>query len=127
VLIQQVASQRVNAETPSRVDVLRTREPWQERLSSLLDHGSKLVGREAAQRRRSEVSLRSEFEERCRQRRVIGRLGDADEVVDSASAESTKLVATWVRDEKLATLMPNEPKITSGEVVARGREGALVA
>jgi hypothetical protein len=40
---------------------------------------------------------------------------------------STKLVATWIRDEKLATLMPNEPKITSGEVVARGREGALVA
>jgi hypothetical protein len=41
--------------------------------------------------------------------------------------ESTKLVARWIRDENLATLMPNEPKITSGKVVARGRERALVA
>ena len=41
--------------------------------------------------------------------------------------ESTKLVARWIRDEKLATLMPNEPKITSGKVVARSSERALVA
>ena len=41
--------------------------------------------------------------------------------------ESTKLVATWIRDEKLDALMPNEPKIASGKVVARGRERALVA
>ena len=41
--------------------------------------------------------------------------------------ESTKLVARWIRDEKLATLMPNEPKITSGKVVARSREHALIA
>ena len=41
--------------------------------------------------------------------------------------ESTKLVAKWIRDEKLATLMPNEPKITSGKVVARSIEHALVA
>ena len=41
--------------------------------------------------------------------------------------ESTKLVAKWIRDEKLATLMPNEPKITSGKVVARSREHALIA
>ena len=40
---------------------------------------------------------------------------------------STKLVASWIRDEKLATLMPNEPKITSGNVVARSREHAPVA
>jgi hypothetical protein len=32
--------------------------------------------------------------------------------------ESTKLVTNWIRDEKLETLIPNEPKITSGEVVA---------
>ena len=31
--------------------------------------------------------------------------------------ESTKIVATWIRDEKLETLIPNEPKITSGRVV----------
>ena len=32
--------------------------------------------------------------------------------------ESTKFVATWIRDEKLDTIIPNEPKITSGSVVA---------
>ena len=32
--------------------------------------------------------------------------------------ESTKFVATWIRDEKLDTMIPNEPKITSGSVVA---------
>jgi hypothetical protein len=32
--------------------------------------------------------------------------------------ESTKVVATWIRDEKLETLIPNEPKITSGRLVA---------
>jgi hypothetical protein len=32
--------------------------------------------------------------------------------------ESTKVVATWIRDEQLETMIPNEPKITSGQVVA---------
>jgi hypothetical protein len=32
--------------------------------------------------------------------------------------ESSKLVATWIRDEKLDTIVPNEPKITTGRVVA---------
>ncbi len=32
--------------------------------------------------------------------------------------ESTKIVATWIRDEKLDTIIPNEPKITSGKLVA---------
>ena len=32
--------------------------------------------------------------------------------------ESTKLVAGWIRDEKLETMIPNEPTITSGMVVA---------
>jgi hypothetical protein len=32
--------------------------------------------------------------------------------------ESSGVVATWIRDEKLETLIPNEPKITSGQVVA---------
>ena len=41
--------------------------------------------------------------------------------------ESTKLVARWIRDEKLETMMPNEPKIASGKVVARILEHALVA
>ena len=32
--------------------------------------------------------------------------------------ESTKFVATWIRDEKLDAMIPNEPKITSGRLVA---------
>ena len=31
--------------------------------------------------------------------------------------ESTKLAASWIRDEKLETAFPNPPKITSGKVV----------
>lgn len=41
--------------------------------------------------------------------------------------ESTKFVTRWIRDEKLDTLMPNEPKITSGKVVARSSEHAPIA
>ena len=41
--------------------------------------------------------------------------------------ESTKLVTRWIRDENLGGLMPNEPKIISGNVVARMLEHALVA
>ena len=33
--------------------------------------------------------------------------------------ESSKFVASWIRDEKLDAIIPNEPKITSGNVVAR--------
>ena len=33
-------------------------------------------------------------------------------------AESTRVAAAWVRDEKLETVLPNAPKITSGEVIA---------
>lgn len=32
--------------------------------------------------------------------------------------ESSNVVAAWIRDEKLETLIPNAPKITSGEVIA---------
>jgi hypothetical protein len=32
--------------------------------------------------------------------------------------ESTRISASWVRDEKLETALPNPPKITSGKVVA---------
>jgi hypothetical protein len=32
--------------------------------------------------------------------------------------ESTRVAAAWVRDEKLETVLPNAPKITSGEVIA---------
>ena len=40
--------------------------------------------------------------------------------------ESSKVVATWIRDEKLETLIPNAPKITSGQVVAHSN-GVTVA
>ena len=33
--------------------------------------------------------------------------------------ESSNVAATWIRDEKLETMIPNAPKITSGEVVAQ--------
>ena len=42
------------------------------------------------------------------------------------SKESTKIVASWIRDEKLDTMIPNEPKITSGKVVAQS-DRVLVA
>ena len=40
--------------------------------------------------------------------------------------ESSNVVATWIRDEKLETLIPNAPKMTSGKVVAHGN-GVAVA
>jgi hypothetical protein len=40
--------------------------------------------------------------------------------------ESTNVVATWIRDEKLQTMLPNEPKITSGQVIAHSN-GVAVA
>ena len=38
--------------------------------------------------------------------------------------ESSRLTAAWVRDQKLETVLPNPPKITSGEIVLH--ETALV-
>jgi hypothetical protein len=40
--------------------------------------------------------------------------------------ESTKLVTTWIREENLETILPNEPKITSGKIVAHS-DRVLVA
>ncbi len=40
---------------------------------------------------------------------------------------SMKLVSKWIRDEKLDTVIPNEPKIASGKVVAHVSERVLVA
>ena len=54
---------------------------------------------------------------------VISSLGifETSEQVD----ESTKLAATWVRDEKLETTFPNPPKITTGKVLSH-RNGVAV-
>ena len=43
------------------------------------------------------------------------------------SKESTKLVASWIRDEKLDTMIPNEPKLTSGKVVAHSNRVLVAA
>ena len=40
--------------------------------------------------------------------------------------ESSNVVASWIRDEKLETMIPNEPKITSGRVIAHSN-GVTVA
>ena len=39
--------------------------------------------------------------------------------------ESTKLVTRWIREEKFDSAMPNEPKITSGKVIAQSKELAV--
>lgn len=41
--------------------------------------------------------------------------------------ESTRVAATWIRDEKLEAALPNTPKITAGEVVAHKTNGAFKA
>jgi hypothetical protein len=50
-------------------------------------------------------------------------------VFDTAAQcdESTRLASNWVREHKLEKTLPNEPKITNGEIVAhKGREFAAV-
>jgi hypothetical protein len=47
---------------------------------------------------------------------------------NSAQAdESTRVVAEWLREEKLETLVPNAPKITGGEVIVHEINGGLRA
>jgi hypothetical protein len=41
--------------------------------------------------------------------------------------ESTRVAASWVRDEKLETILPNPPKVTAGEVIAHKTNGAFRA
>jgi hypothetical protein len=38
--------------------------------------------------------------------------------------ESTRVVAEWLREEKLESLVPNPPKITGGEVIVKKMNGA---
>jgi hypothetical protein len=38
---------------------------------------------------------------------------------------SSKVVEAWIRDEKLETMIPNPPKITSGEVIAHTNGGTV--
>jgi hypothetical protein len=41
--------------------------------------------------------------------------------------ESTRVSATWVREEKLEAALPNPPKITSGEVIVKKTNGLVRA
>ena len=41
--------------------------------------------------------------------------------------ESTRVVAEWLREEKLESLVPNAPKITGGEVIVKEMNGELRA
>jgi hypothetical protein len=41
--------------------------------------------------------------------------------------ESTRVAATWVRNEQLETAFPNSPTITSGKVLARSNGAPVVA
>ena len=41
--------------------------------------------------------------------------------------ESTRVAASWVRDENLEMILPNPPKVTAGEVIAHKTNGAFKA
>ncbi len=41
--------------------------------------------------------------------------------------KSSRIASNWVRDEKLETALPNAPKITFGEVIAKKTNGAVRA
>ena len=41
--------------------------------------------------------------------------------------ESTRVAATWVREEKLETALPNPPKVTGGEVIVHKSNGLVRA
>ena len=41
--------------------------------------------------------------------------------------ESTRVVAEWLREEKLESLVPNAPKITGGEVIVKEMKSELRA
>ncbi len=41
--------------------------------------------------------------------------------------ESTRVAATWIREENLEAAIPNTPKITAGAVVAHETNGAFKA
>jgi hypothetical protein len=46
----------------------------------------------------------------------------------SAQAEeSTRVVASWLREEKLENALPNPPKITGGKVIVHEMNGAVRA
>jgi hypothetical protein len=55
---------------------------------------------------------------------VMSSIGFFD--TSTQAEESTRVAATWVRDEKLETALPNPPTITGGEVIVE-KTNVLVA
>jgi len=41
--------------------------------------------------------------------------------------ESTRLAATWIKDEQLVDALPNPPKVTFGKVIAQKTNGVVTA
>jgi hypothetical protein len=54
---------------------------------------------------------------------VVSSIGFYD--TSAHADESTRVASNWVREQKLEQALPNEPKITSGEVVVQ-KTGELV-
>jgi hypothetical protein len=48
---------------------------------------------------------------------VMSSIGLFD--TEAQADESTRLASNWVREQKLESVLPNPPKITSGEVVVQ--------
>jgi hypothetical protein len=56
---------------------------------------------------------------------VMSSIGFFD--TSAQADESSRVAATWVRDEKLETALPNPPKITGGEVIVHKTNGLVRA
>jgi hypothetical protein len=56
---------------------------------------------------------------------VMSSIGFFD--TSAQADESSRVAATWVRDEKLETAFPNPPKITGGEVIVHKTNGLVRA
>jgi hypothetical protein len=56
---------------------------------------------------------------------VMSSIGFFD--TSAQADESTRVVATWLREEKLETALPNPPKITGGEVIVHKSNGFVRA
>jgi hypothetical protein len=56
---------------------------------------------------------------------VMSSIGFFD--TSAQADESTRVAATWVRDEKLEKALPNPPKITGGEVIVHKTNGLVRA
>jgi hypothetical protein len=52
---------------------------------------------------------------------VMSSIGFFD--TSAQADESTRVAATWVRDEQLEAVLPTPPKITAGEVIALKANG----